>query len=136
MSLSILESNLVGQVFVNKSMSHIKRTDFDAMGLNLCVVYEMMLLRRSNQDFKELATVEFDNPRWDTWTAPTILENNRSSSSITVEKFDNETNGGYHVRHYYFSCTGGDTANYKGILFYPNKELKLENLFPETWYIC
>lgn len=136
LSTAILESNLAGQVAVNKSMTDIQRSDFDAVDLKSCVAYKIMLLRRSNQEFKELDTAEFENPKWDTWAAPTILQTDNTSDSLTMELTDNETGGECFVRHYDISCTDMDGEDTKKQMFQPNEELKLENLSAETEYNC
>jgi len=104
--------------------------------LKSCVAYKIMLLRRSNQEFKELETAEFENPKWDTWAAPTILQTDNTSNSLTMELTDNETGGECLVRHYEISCTDMDGANTEDKMFQPNEELKLENLLAETTYNC
>jgi len=131
----MLESSLTGQVSVDKSMTDIKRSEFDENELKSCVAYKIMLLRRSNNDFKELETADFENPKWNTWKAPT-LQGTGHEKSITFNLTDNETGGECSVRHYNINCTKEGEEDTKEKIFQPNEKLLFEDLSPETKYMC
>ena len=132
----MLESTLIAKVSVNKSLSDIKRSEFPEEDLKSCVAYKIMLLRRSNGDFKELETAEFSNPKWNTWKAPTLQSLDTASSTITFNITDNETGGECSVRHYNISCTEEGGQNTKKKIFNPNEKLVMEDLLEETRYNC
>jgi len=132
----VLESSLTTQVPVEKSISDIKRSQFDEADLKSCVAYKIMLLRRSNTDFKELETADFSNPKWNTWKAPSLQSIQTSSSSITFNLTDNETGGECSVRHYNISCTEVGEEESKEKEFMSNEKLSLDGLLPETEYNC
>jgi len=131
----MLESGITAQVPVDKSMSDIKRSAFDENDMKSCVAYKIMLLRRSNNDFKELETADFENPKWSTWKAPTLLGSGHETS-ITFNLTDNETGGECSVRHYNISCTEEGGKNTKEKMFNPNEKLEMEDLSEETKYNC
>jgi len=131
----MLESGITAQVPVDKSMSDIKRSAFDENDMKSCVAYKIMLLRRSNNDFKELETADFENPKWSTWKAPTLLGSGHETS-ITFNLTDNETGGECSVRHYNISCTEEGGKNTKEKMFNPNEKLVMEDLSEETKYNC
>jgi len=130
----ISEENLVGQVDVDESSTAIPWSSFNEKGLKSCATYKILLLRRSNEYFKELETAEFKNPRWDSWKAPSLLVEDKSETSITLNITDLETEGECPVSQYDVSCyeVGVDAAAEKKV----SENLKLENLMPETTYNC
>eukprot|EP00092_Neocalanus_flemingeri_P083526 GFUD01104849.1.p1 GENE.GFUD01104849.1~~GFUD01104849.1.p1 ORF type:complete len:807 (+),score=257.43 GFUD01104849.1:61-2481(+) len=132
-----LEENLEGIVKVDKSKTDIERSSFDETELKPCVAYKIMLLRKTaDQDFKELETAEFENSQWNSWKAPSVSEKENTSTSITLDIADLETDGECLVSHYNISCQdvgGGDT---KQKMFHANEELKMDDLLPETKYNC
>ena len=86
-------------------------------------------------DFKELETADFDNPKWNTWKAPT-LHGSGHETSITFNMTDNETGGECSVRHYNISCTEEGREDKKEKMFNPNEKILMEDLLPETTYNC
>jgi len=135
-SARTLES-LTGTVEVDKSKTEIELSSFDEKDLKSCVAYKIMLLRKtSDQDFKELETAEFKNPKWNSWKAPAISEQDKSSTSITFQITDLETDGECLVSHYNISCHDVDGEDTKEKVFRDNEELKIDDLLPETKYNC
>jgi len=134
--------NLPGQnmlVKVDKSLTSIERSKFEEMDLKSCVAYKIMLLRRSdNQNFKELETAEFKNPKWNAWKSPNISEitEDISSTSVAFKITDLETAGQCGVNQYKVRCALVGESEFNETSFHHNEKLKIEDLSPESSYNC
>lgn len=133
LSGSISEDTLAGKIDVDESKTDIPRSSFEEMDLKSCVAYKIILLRRSDQDFKELETAKFENPRWNSWKAPSILVGEKSETSITLNITDLETDGECLVSHYNVSCYEADGDD---TLTKVSDGLTVNNLLSDTAYNC
>jgi len=131
--------NMVGIVAVDKSESNIERSKFDEMDLKSCVAYKVMLLRKAgNQNFKELETTEFENPKWNSWNSPNMSEitEDKSPTSVAFKIADQETDGECGVNQFKVKCEAVGEEDAKESSFHHNEKLKIEHLLPETRYNC
>jgi len=133
LSGSISKDSLTGKIDVDESETDIPRSSFDEMDMKSCVAYKIILLRKSDLDFKELETANFENPRWNSWKAPSILVEEKSETSITLNITDLETDGECLVSHYNTSCFEADGDD---TLAKVSAGLTVENLLPDTAYNC
>lgn len=133
LSGSISEDSLAGKIDVDESETNIPRSSFEDMDMKSCVAYKIILLRKSDHDFKELETAKFENPRWKSWKAPSILVGEKSETSITLNITDVETDGECLVSHYNTSCyeAAGDHTVAK-----VSDGLTVDSLLPDTAYNC
>jgi len=127
------ETRLMGMVSVDES-SYLPLSQFEELDLKSCAAYNMKLLRKIEDNYKELESIEFRNPKWKIWETPSLHSEEVSETSITLKITDHETDGNCPVSHYDIRCYDtGATSDASPTIF---DTLKLTNLSPGTRYNC